>query len=54
MRCGLGTLAVGPGLPVLVLALGDTRASASLLEGGARSLFNPGGPESSGDQLVGG
>lgn len=50
----MALLAVGPGLPVLVLALGDTRASASLLEGGARSLFSLRGPETSGDRLVGG
>lgn len=54
MRCDLGTAGCGTRAPSAGSGLGGTRASASLLECGARSLFNLKGPKTSGDQLVGG
>ena len=54
VRCGLGMLACESRAPSAGSGLGGTRASANLLEGGARSLLGLRGPETSGDWLVGG
>ena len=54
MRCDLGTAGCGTRAPSAGSGLGGTRASASLLEGGAGSLFSLRGPGTSGDWLVDG